>query len=166
MLSALILVLFLAFMLVLYLILAPFYIEVNTHTGMYRLRLQRVASLRIIADERILIETNILGFKRRSALTLYQQNKPAHKAKQIRRARVGSAEKLIQVLRSFRITIWHVRIDTGDMQLNGLVYPLFMWLSWYTGQTTQVSFTGRTEVVIQIENSIARMSRAYLKSRS
>lgn len=164
MLMALMIFLFLLIALLLYVVLAPFYIEVNTHTGLYRVRFQRVASVRVIMDEDILVEINILGFKKRSAPVFRRQKKPSSGIKASRGSRSVPVRKLANVLRSFKITTCYVLINTGDMKLNGLLYPLFKWLSWQSGQDVAIGFTGYTEINLQVKNSIARMGRAYFRA--
>lgn len=166
MLIAFMILLFLLIALLLYIILAPFYIEINTRTGLYRVRFQRIASVRLIIDEGILIETNILGFKKRSAPVFHRQDKPepGTGVKVNRKSRSMPVQKLVNVLRSFKITTCDVLINTGDMELNGLLYPVFNWLSWQSGRNVAISFTGGTEINLQVKNSIARMGRAYLKA--
>ncbi|MGZ3883595.1 MAG: hypothetical protein ACXVP0_04285 [Bacteroidia bacterium] len=135
----------------------------NTITGVYGIRLQRLASVWFIIEDRMLIETRILGFRRRAAMTLYQQDKPATPKKEAPSKPLPAA-RLMNVLRSFKINTCHITLDTGDMQLNGLLYPLFKWVSWSSGKDLRICFSGHTEIVIEIKNSIARMSRAYLNA--
>lgn len=72
--------------------------------------------------------------------------------------------KLRGVLRSFKINKCNVLLDTGDQQLNGILYPVFCMMRYYSGKYFEINFMNRNEVVLEIENSIARMGWAYLKA--
>jgi hypothetical protein len=68
------------------------------------------------------------------------------------------------VIRSFKVNKLEATFDFGDMQWNGILYPLFCWISCKTGKDVRINFEGKNIIVLQAENNIARMSRAYICS--
>jgi hypothetical protein len=170
MISAITLILSLLFGILAYLFFAPFYLEINTNTGLLRFRLHRVANISLKIEDCIYIETKVLGWSRKSALTL-SQAAPATKKKEVtshaKKKKKGlsiSRAKLTSLLKSFRMNTCRISIDTGNMQWNGMLYPAFYWLGWYTGKPIEINFTGKNEVILEIQNSVARMSWALISS--
>ena len=71
-------------------------------------------------------------------------------------------KKLISVLKSFTVTQCQVSIDTGNMPLNGLLYPLFWLVSKYTKKQIEINFRNDTYISLQIKNNLARITWAYI----
>lgn len=74
------------------------------------------------------------------------------------------ARKAKGLLASFRITQCFISIDTGNMPLNGLLFPWFYMIGRRSGKKIMINFEGRTVVILRIENTIARLLWAYIKS--
>ncbi len=72
--------------------------------------------------------------------------------------------KAIAVIRSFRVQYCELNIDTGNMPLNGILYPLGPILTHKTGSKISINFDGDTIMILKIQNTIARMLWVYLKS--
>jgi hypothetical protein len=51
------------------------------------------------------------------------------------------------------------------VQLNGLLFPLGYWLARRTGRPIDVNFTNNNELVIAIDNNVARLLWAYATTR-
>jgi hypothetical protein len=73
-------------------------------------------------------------------------------------------KRTITVIRSFRVTKLNATFDSGNMQWNGMLYPLLCWLSYKTGKNICINFEGKNSIVLQMENNIVRLSRAFLCS--
>lgn len=52
-------------------------------------------------------------------------------------------------------------IDTGNMPLNGIMYPGFFWLSRLTGKTFEINFSDKNELILEIENNLAGLVKAF-----
>lgn len=155
--------------LLLYLFFAPFYIEVNSNTGILRLRMPHLASVSLHIEDGIYIEAKLPGCTRRWVPGFYEKKNELHKTgkpvKQNKGALTGiSPARLKALAGSFKINTCTISIDTGDMPWNGMLYPAFYWLSWYSGKRIAINFTGKNEIVLEIQNSLARMSRAFISS--
>ena len=72
--------------------------------------------------------------------------------------------KLINLIQSFKINKLFITIDTGNMPLNGALYPWFHLLSMKKNRTININFWGENIIIIHLENSLARMLWAYFKS--
>jgi hypothetical protein len=149
-----------------YLLFAPFYLEVNSNTGLLGIRLHRLASVQLkLTRGTIVAKAWVLGWNKEIDLL-----KPVTQAKRAKKAVLQAkgkkpfklqAGKIKAVARSFKVNKCLVNIDTGDMQLNGLLYPVFYWIGRRAGKPITVNFLDKNEVVLEIENNIARMAKAY-----
>jgi len=55
-------------------------------------------------------------------------------------------------------------LDTGDMPLNGILFPWFYLFSRRVNHDVLINFNNENTIKLKIENSIARMLWAYIKS--
>jgi len=160
----LILILFIT-CLALYLLFAPLVLEVNTHNNLYRFAVLPVFSIRWVYD--VFPghpEISICGFKRK--LDLFQQKDKAVQKKKRKKDHQSffkpSFQGIKAVVKSFRVKRWLVNIDTGDMALNGVMYPLMYILTRITRRTFTINFLGKNEIIITIHNNAFRMLKAYI----
>lgn len=72
--------------------------------------------------------------------------------------------KIRAVLGSFIIMRCDVTIDTGNMPLNGILYPWAYLLGRKLKQNISINFFGGSTVIFEAQNTIARMLWAYIKS--
>lgn len=159
--------LILVFGLVAYLFFAPFFVEVDSTRSLYRFRFHRLMSVNVKAESDLTFELSVLGWKKQFKPTFYK----ATKKTQIKKAEVKQrsqsnvpVKKLLDLLKSFRFTKCYIRVGLEDMQMNGILYPVIAWLSWYSRKDIQVSFTGSNVVILEIKNNLARMSWAWFSS--
>lgn len=153
--------------LALYLLFAPFYLEIDSTRELYRLRFHRLASCALRVKDTPALEVNICGWKKEIELKAGGggDHKPAGRMKASKK-RGGdvSLRRIIRVFGSFKVSRCYIRLDLGDMQLNGILYPVLAWLRWYLDKDIMICFTGASIVKLEIENNLARMSRAWFGS--
>ncbi len=160
--------LFFVFIIILYLLLAPFYIEVNSITSLYRIRFHRLASISLKpVNDSVTLELTILFWKKQ--LNRSQNNEPGiQRAKDEKVKKPGKRSLGMQTLKnllmSFKVNTFDVLLDTGDVVLNGKLYPLFYLLGFFMRKPVQINFTGQSHIILEIENNLARLSRAYIRS--
>ncbi len=148
-----------------YLLLAPFYIEVNTETGLCQVRFHRMAKAGIrIVGNRLQIYLNVAGYtKLINTIDVSGQHLSEKKKKiVVKRKRRSSSIQLIKAIaRSFRVNRCYVNIDTGDLGLNGMLFPLFFWMSTASGKHIYINFLGENTVVLEIQNRLSRILQAF-----
>jgi len=71
-------------------------------------------------------------------------------------------KKMRAIIKTFKINTCYINIDTGDAGLNGMLYPGFYWLSAYIHKPVGINFLNENDIVLEIENSLARMAWAYI----
>lgn len=156
-------------MIILYLLFAPFYIEVNSITSLYRIRFHHLASISLKpVNGSVTLELNILFWKKQ--LNRSQNNEPGiqrikdEKNKKTRK-RSLSMQTLKNLLMSFKLNTFDVLLDTGDVTLNGKLYPFFYLLGIFIRKPVQINFTGQSHIILEIENSLARLALAFIRSK-
>ena len=153
----------------LYLLMAPFYLEINSATGLFRLRFQKLIRADIRISESSLVLDLKMAWWHRQFDVLSKSASGKRPAKQMknkgaskRTKRSIPLHKGLAVLQSFKINKLDISICFDDMAWNGLLYPLFFWLSRLSRKNMEINFQDRNEVILEIENSCFRMIRAYL----
>lgn len=149
-----------------YLLLAPFYFEVNSRDSRCGVRFHRLASARIrLSEASIFLELQVvawhttmdlLGGKERKTT---KENAPKNK-KSIR----FPVNKVLAVIQSFKISQCHIVINTGDMALNGILFPWLFWVSRTMKKDIRINFNNESEIVFVVENNFYRVLRAYVFS--
>jgi hypothetical protein len=149
-----------------YIFFAPFYFEINSNESLYRFRLSRLLTLNIINDNNIFfIEIKIVGITKR--IELFGTKKAVDKIEKIKKKTKAkkkfniSFKKIKAVLATFMIKKCDISIDTGDMTLNGILFPAFYLLSFYSGKNISINFEEKNEINLLIKNNFARMAWAY-----
>lgn len=174
---ALLAIMVLAILLLLFLLFAPFYIEVDTRRNLYRIRLQRLAHAALVFDEgSILVDLDLLWWHRQVDLLQVRLGeivtegekeltiKGPKREYKIGKSWRGVFKKTLAVLKSFKTNQCYITFDMGDVVTNGLWYPVFWWLSQQTDKTVLVNFVGEEVVVLEMENNLARIAWALIKS--
>jgi hypothetical protein len=151
-----------------YLLLAPFYVEINSLTGLYGLRFHHLATGRLAIEEgSIIIDVCIAGWKKRIDLL----TKPASKTtKQTssnkRRKPIKLSFSLMKdMIKSFKINQCYLNIDTGNRPLNGIIYPLFYLAGTYFDRPVSINFLEKNEFILEIENNFANILKTIIHSK-
>ena len=149
-----------------YLLFAPAYIEINSTSGIYRLRFHHLASGAVVLkDYRFKLNLRIAWWEKQIDLFARGEKKNEPKKTTPKKARRRISFTTIRaIIKTFRVNIFRTDIDTGNVELNGLLYPVFYGISKYSGKHIMVNFLGNNEIIIEIENNLARMIRAYISS--
>lgn len=66
------------------------------------------------------------------------------------------------LFRSFRVRRFHLRVDTGNAVHNAWLFPLFAWWN-HRGYDVAVRFTGGTDLVLDLSNSVHRIAGAFIR---
>ncbi|MBL7931290.1 MAG: hypothetical protein JNL60_05295 [Bacteroidia bacterium] len=149
-----------------YLLFAPFYFEVDSNQGLLRFRFHKAASISLKLENTLFLELKVFGWiKKLDVESPYKKTETTNKKpnNQIRN-RVSFAQ-LSAVLKSFKIKSCRISIDTGDVQWNAMLFPVFYFLHWRSGKNLEINFTGKNEIVLHIKNNIARMGWAFISSK-
>jgi len=156
---------------IIYLLFARLVIDLDSDVNIYKLSFGRLMSGRIVWEmDSIWIKLIILGW--RKDINVLKPSKPRTKVpakkptKKVNRGKFTSPsfKKIFGVINSFRLKKCNISIDTGNMPLNGILYPLFYMLSNKINKKIGINFWGENLLIVRIENTLARMLWAYFKS--
>lgn len=125
-----------------YVFFAPFYLEIDSVSGFFRVRFHTVASVDLkIVDYSFILHINVLGWTKeidvlkikRTSKDKKPKEKKVDKKKDTKNSWMKvTPTKIIAVLKSFKINKCDVLIDSGDVQLNGILYPIFYMAGYYS----------------------------------
>ncbi|MGZ3945920.1 MAG: hypothetical protein ACXVJB_13325 [Mucilaginibacter sp.] len=152
-----------------YLLFAPIYIEIDSTSRICRLRFHHLASGAIVLKNyRFELDLRIAWWKKQFHFFAKNQKKKKPEnitsTKERTRGRRISFKTITAIVKTFKVNIFRVDIDTDNVQLNGLLYPAFYAMSRFSGRHMMINFVGNNEIVIEIENNLARMIRAFISS--
>jgi len=149
-----------------YLLFAPFYLEVNSKTGLCGVRFHKLASARIyMADSSLFIDLKIIWWHKIIDLFAPREKQMKTEKKKIEKVkRKIPMRKILSVIKSFKVNKFYITLDTGSMETNGILYPLFLWMGMRMKRNVTINFVNENELIVETENNVARMLRAYIIS--
>lgn len=151
-----------------YLLFAPFYLEIDSTNGLFRMRFHQLVVAEIKTRQSSLImELRVAWWKKQFDLLTERVQKEKtveiKKEKKKKRRKI-SFSKIKAVIKTFKINKCTVHIDTGCMQTNGILFPVFFWIGKWSRKDININFINENKIILQIENNLARMVRAFIFS--
>lgn len=142
--------------LVVYLLLVPINLVVNTNTNEYYIQLKGLLNVSFESDEiKILkIRLNIFFFNYYFYPLIYEikdKEKKLEKKKMMKINNKIEFKTMLKLLKSFKVKKLLVELDTGDCILNAKLFPVFSFLNYYVGNFN-INFQGRNQMVFHIQN--------------
>lgn len=164
-------VIFSFFLIIAYFLFTKLFIEIDSSLDLYKLGFGKVVVVNVyFINDSIQFELKVLWWKRTIDLNTSSDfnKKKMVIADRKNNGKLISLKKVFKkssnVLKSFQIKKCFITIDTGNMPLNGILFPWFYLLTSYFKKDVSINFSGKIIVILRIENSIARMLWAYFKS--
>lgn len=159
-------------LILLYLLWAPFYLELDTEQGRYRVRFHYLAYAWLNWDD-VLPElwVQALWWKKQIDFTKQQDKVKGEtdqpKEKKTNKKRKGmpgwlQIKPALAVARSFKIDECYVDVDTDDVVLNGQLFPVFYLLGTTIGHPVSINFLGQNIIRLQVSNTLGRIAWTYL----
>ncbi len=152
------------FVLLLFLIFTPITLQIDTYRHLYALRVWGVTSCFLVWKDGILLEVKVPFY--RFTIDPFTLGSKIKKRKAKRRQKVekktayNKIKKGVKVLQSFKLTAFRLDLDTSDVLWNAYLYPVFFFL--HSQKTPlHINYEGRTGLLLCVENSGARMLRAF-----
>jgi hypothetical protein len=156
-----------------YLLFARLFIGIDSTTGHAGMKFGKLAEATVVLNGDVqVVQVKVGWWKKEFDLFRRSERAGTAKAKPVRAAKKQGKpvpvkrvlRKIRAVVASFHITRCRISIDTGNMPLNGVLYPWFLLLRRRAGKNISINFWGENTVILEAENSIARMLWAYIKS--
>jgi hypothetical protein len=139
--------------LVIYLLLIPVTLFIDTESNQYYIQLRGLAKASIMQHDKeiLIVKLKVLFLKfyiyPLNYLTPSKQNKRHIKKK----ATLIKIKRILKILKTFRVKRLFVNIDSGNCILNAKLYPLFALLN-YNRENFHVNFEGQNQLVLHLKN--------------
>jgi hypothetical protein len=156
--------------LILFLLLTPIWIELDTRVPFGRLQCWGVGGVELYHDKQWIVRLRILFFKKIFYLEKITKANGAKRKKKKREPGIPKRrgmslwvmlKKMKRVYRSFTVEKWQLAIDTGDATLNARLYPL-NWIPVLQGHLF-VNFNGDQHFQCRIRNAGWRLLWAWFR---
>ena len=154
---------------VLFLLITPIVLEVDSERGKYQVCYRGIGSCNaVIVGGRLLFILHLLGWKKTidPFAPRINKNKPEKPKRSKTRRRMTPSKMLRKaraVLRSFRVQYFYVDVDTDNYVTNAWLYPIAMLGRSSGGPWIHINFSGETVVRLRIQNSVGRMLYAVIR---
>jgi hypothetical protein len=156
-----------------YVLFAPFYLEIDSTKGLFRLRFHLVMSARVLMENSSLIleikspiwnkQVDLLAQNESKTKPIPKENILEKKRnKKGKRVSKITFSKIKAILHTFKINTFYVNLDFDDVLLNAKLFPVFLGLKLYSGKELNVNFIGENKIKIEIENNMARVILAFI----
>ncbi|MDX2246029.1 MAG: hypothetical protein SF052_04585 [Bacteroidia bacterium] len=151
------------------LLLMSLELEINTRNDIYEVRLGKITRANLVITEGGEIGLNYKFFWKTRFLPLYpeahfpQKKTPKSPPKKKKITVKHILQRILSVIKSFRVRRLHADIDAEDYVLNAYLFPLFFMIKTQTGKDIKINFSGRNEADILIKNNLLRMGLAFLR---
>lgn len=155
-------ILILLFSFLLLFLLAPLSLHIDSSKNIYQISLSGLAGFALIPNEEdwfFVLKISfwkkkfpVSGFAERTMVSKAKQEQPESKAKQKRFDFFKSSKIIRRILRSFRVRICKIDIDTDDYYWNALLIPAFQLFNRGNQHRIAINFEGKNQVVLLVEN--------------
>lgn len=149
------------------LLFVPIVLVVNTKTNQYYLQLKGLLTASVVQDteELIVINLKLLFFNFKLFPLRWKKSRSLNRRNgswtQSFSKRKFDLNKIIRLLKSFKIRALYLNLDTGCSITNAKLYPAFAFLNYYRGGF-HINFMGQNTLALEIENRPVRLLRAFI----
>jgi hypothetical protein len=152
------------FSLLSYLLFAPFFLELDSEQNIFRIRFHRLASARlVIHHSKLWLIIRVAGWEKEMDLL---KRKSTHakrlKEKSLVKKRKIPLEKILRVIKTFRLKKFFLAIDSGDPRLNGFAFALAAIIGKSNDDHLVINYRNQNQLILQVENRIIRVLRAVI----
>lgn len=163
-------VLILLFLLLIYLLVAPLVLYIDTVSNTYYFQYKGVAKATVLADEKEVIKIRLHVFFIRFNFYPLRKKKEAVDSKRIENGESARKRKKsinlktgLRLLKSFKIRKFLIDIDTGDCIANAKLYPFFAFLNYRLGGF-RINFEGRNQLILEMQNRPIYLIKSFINS--
>ena len=156
--------------LIVFTLLTPLILQVDTTTNRYLIRLLGIGCLRVLPDAEYLIKIRYRVFSfERSFYPLVGRKRKA-KTETKRKKKAGGSWKMskqmrrriFNTLKSFELKEFSLDLDTGDYIWNAFMHPAFYFMS-SPNRMLNVNYIGRNAAKITVKNRLIRIIYSFIK---
>lgn len=154
-----------------YVLFVPLVLIIDSERRIYRMKWGPAHMSLISEDGQLRYRLKLPFWRREGALMGSLEPSPPRTASEKTgasvpfRSRSSWRPSLPALIRSFRVRRLHWSLDTGDALWNAWLFPWFHLLR-LRGRDVSISFTGRNELELIVENDLYRLLKAMLFGRT
>ncbi len=148
---------------VLYVLLIPIILFIDTDTNEYYVQVKGLAkaSLEPIKVELLRVKLTVLFMTFYFYPLKYKWFKRNEKKQKSLNKQPINLNKIVRILKSFKVKRMLLKIDTGDPILNVKLYTIFSLLNYSAGNFS-VNFKNKNQLALHIENRPIDMIRSFI----
>ena len=150
-----------------YLLLMPVIIYINTDKNQYYLQLRGLIKVSVETHEKEVIQLKLrmfflnFYFYPLNSISKKEKKKKVNKHHMMNvRTKIGF-KKGLRILKSFTIERLLVNVDTGNCILNAKLYPVFVFLNYHFGGFN-INFKGENKLVVHIQNRPINIIKSFI----
>ena len=149
-----------------YILFAPFYLNINTINGSFIIKFHKIIFAQfIIIENSLILDLKILGWQKQINISNQKEQKEkSFKRPAKTREKSIPFRKVSAVIKSFKVNKFYLTINFGNMMLNGILYPIFSYFSISSMKRIDINFFNENELILEVENNFFRIIRAYVNS--
>jgi len=155
--------LLLAFLLIVCgLLLTPVILAIDTRIPEIKLSWKGIGNAAInYKEEEWLLRFRIFFYAKEIQLhNIKRRKKRQEKPKRKKRSPRKMLRKFLPVMKTFRVPVWHISVDTEDYVYNAWLYPL----NYFIGtEHCHINFHEENYLVLELRNNLARMLYAWIR---
>jgi hypothetical protein len=158
-------------LLLLWILMGPVILSVNTERKRYQLMLPGVVQARVVYTEEVLILKGWIFFIpfRINPFRIKGKKKEkkdrVSKAKKKSSRKIGNIRSIKDAFRAFRIRKLHMNIDTDDFMMNAWLIPAFSAVNNGRNVQMQVNFEGNMFLDLDLRTRIGSLAWIFIKNR-
>ena len=153
--------------LLIYVLLIPVIVYINTDKDLYYLQLQGLVKVSLEKHAEEFIQLKLRMFFMNFYFYPLKSRPKKEKKKKIKkrnmikiRKKIGF-RKVLRILKSFTMKKLLVNVDTGDCILNAKLYPVFAFLNYYIGDFN-INYKGENKLVVHIQNRPIYIIKSFI----
>lgn len=154
-------------LLITWLLVAPIRITINSKENTYTANWKGIASAALYPDfNNFLIRVKVFFWKKEILpFSIKKSKKKGVKKKKEKTKKKGrfsfSLSKALRIIKSWKLKVCNINIDTHDVIGNSYLLPLFYFLQ-NKQRSLNVNYQGVNRLNIVMENTVGRMLKAFL----
>lgn len=148
-----------------YALFAPLLVEIDSKSNVYQFRIVPIFRVWWVMDNLMgHPEMSIFGIHKKFVAQNFNIETTSLETKKKVQLKLNF-RRVLAIIQSFKVEKCIVNIDTGDMPLNGKLFPVMYIFSELTGKTFHINFVGKIEVMFTIKNNAYNILKAYFKNK-
>ena len=152
--------------LITYLLTVPIFVQIDSRSHLYSLRLPGLLNINVESDEKEIIKVKVVVLFVKFYVYPFnymQKSKRPKEGKQPKKKpdTLRRIKRVLDIIKTFKVKRCYVNMDTGNVLLNARLYPLFGLLN-YKGGNFHVNFNGQNQYILLMKSRPINIARTFI----